>query len=314
MTETRVIVIGGGLAGCEAAWRLTRAGVPVNLYEMKPEKFSPAHVSPFLAELVCSNSLRSNDPASAVGLLKEEMRRLDSLVLRAAEAEQVPAGKALAVDRERFAAYITARLEELDPVRIVREEVHRMDPEHLTVLASGPLTSEPLSQSLASLIGADHLQFYDAISPIVTTDSIDMDKAFYQSRYEDIGQGDYINCPLNRAEYERFYQALVEADQVLPRDFEKPRYFEGCLPIEVMAARGERTLTFGPMKPVGLTDPRTGRRPYAVVQLRRENASGALHNLVGFQTRLKYGEQDRVFHLIPGLEAGRVRTLRQRSP
>ena len=301
MAETKLTVIGGGLAGCEAAWRLARANVKVDLFEMKPGKLSPAHTSPLLAELVCSNSFRSNDSHSAVGLLKEEMRRLDSLIMAAAEETKIPAGKALAVDREKFSAIITARIEALDQVRVIREEVGYIEPDRLTIVAAGPLASESLSASLAALVGSEHLHFYDAISPIVTTDSIDMNKAFVASRYDDTG-GDYINCPLTKDEYDRFLQELREADRVTPRPFEKPRYHEGCLPIEVMAARGPLTLTFGPMKPVGLVDPRTGRRPYAVVQLRRENKAGTLHNLVGFQTRLKWPEQDRVFRLIPGLE------------
>ncbi|MEW5724975.1 MAG: methylenetetrahydrofolate--tRNA-(uracil(54)-C(5))-methyltransferase (FADH(2)-oxidizing) TrmFO, partial [Thermodesulfobacteriota bacterium] len=303
MSEVRVKVIGGGLAGCEAVWRLDRAGVPADLYEMKPVRFSPAHRSPDLAELVCSNSLRSDDPHSAVGLLKEEMRRLGSLVMEAADAARVPAGKALAVDREKFARFITARIEGLKGVRVARAEVAVLDPAELTVLATGPLTSEALSRSLAGLVGTEHLYFYDAIAPIVTAESVDLDKAFFASRYgpED-GEGDYLNCPLSEPEYDAFYQALLAAEKSPARDFEDPRYFEGCLPIEVMAERGRMTLAFGPMKPVGLVDPKTGRRPYAVVQLRRENRAGTHYNLVGFQTRLKRPEQDRVFRLIPGLE------------
>jgi len=274
----------------------------VDLFEMKPGKFSPAHTSPHLSELVCSNSFRSNDPRSAVGLLKEEMRRLDSLIMMAAEETEVPAGRALAVDREKFAGLITGRVEALKQVRVIREEVTGLDPDRLTVLAAGPLASESLSASLASLVGSGHLHFYDAISPIVTTDSIEMNKAFAASRYDEQEGGDYINCPLTEEEYNRFYDELTRADKVTPRPFEKARYHEGCLPVEVMASRGPQTLTFGPMKPVGLTDPRTGRRPFAVVQLRRENKAGTMYNLVGFQTRLKWPEQDRVFRLIPGLE------------
>ena len=301
MIGERVMVIGGGLAGCEAAWRLARAGVGVDLFEMKPVKFSPAHTSPHLAELVCSNSLRSNEIESAVGLLKEEMRRLGSLIMEAADFCQVPAGKALAVDRERFAAFITARIEARSEVRLYREEVTTLDPERLTVLAAGPLASEPLAEALAGLIGAEHLHFYDAISPIVTAESIDPARVFQQSRYDETGEGDYLNCPLSQEEYGRFLEALGTADRVEPRAFEDQRYFEGCLPIEVMAGRGPETLRFGPMKPVGLTDPATGQRPYAVVQLRRENEAGTLYNLVGFQTRMKRPAQDRVFRLIPAL-------------
>ncbi|MBU2548024.1 MAG: methylenetetrahydrofolate--tRNA-(uracil(54)-C(5))-methyltransferase (FADH(2)-oxidizing) TrmFO, partial [Proteobacteria bacterium] len=282
----RVMVIGGGLAGCEAAWRLAQHRVPVDLYEMKPQRFSPAHHSPDLCELVCSNSLRSAETTSAVGLLKEEMRRLNSLVMASADETSVPAGRALAVDRDRFAARVTSKIQALDEVRLVREEVVGLDPDQVTVLATGPLTSEPMSRCLADLIGTDHLYFYDAIAPIVAAGSVDMDKAFRASRYDKDGEGDYLNCPMTEAEYMTFLEALLAAQKAPLRDFEDPRFFEGCLPIEVMAERGPRTLTFGPMKPVGLTDPGTGTRPYAVVQLRRENAEGTLYNMVGFQTRL----------------------------
>ncbi|MDY6851548.1 MAG: methylenetetrahydrofolate--tRNA-(uracil(54)-C(5))-methyltransferase (FADH(2)-oxidizing) TrmFO [Thermodesulfobacteriota bacterium] len=302
MTVSKVTVIGGGLAGCEAAWRLAKAGLAVDLHEMKPKRFSPAHKTPHLAELVCSNSLRSNDLTSAVGLLKEEMRRLGSLVMAAADETRVPAGRALAVDREKFAALITARLGALDKVTLIREEITDLDPGRLTILATGPLTSKAMSDSLSRLIGAESLYFYDAIAPIVTAESINMDLAFEASRYDESNEGDYINCPMTEAEYLAFYEALTSADKVTPRDFENPRFFEGCLPIEVMAERGTRTLTFGPMKPVGLTDPRTGRRPFAVLQLRKENSAGTIYNIVGFQTRLKRPDQDRVFRLIPGLE------------
>jgi methylenetetrahydrofolate--tRNA-(uracil-5-)-methyltransferase len=267
---------------------------------MKPVKFSPAHQSPFLGELVCSNSLRAAGIESAVGLLKEEMRRLTSLVMAAAVATRVPAGKALAVDREQFAAHITRALEAEPLVEIVREEVAAPDPEATTIIATGPLTSEPLAEALGNLTGQAHLHFYDAIAPIVTADSIDLRKVFRASRY---GAGeDYLNCPFSEAEYAAFYEALLAAEQVSLKPFEQPRYFEGCLPVEIMAARGFRTLLFGPLKPVGLTDPHTGRQPFAVAQLRAENREGTLYNLVGFQTKLKYGEQERVFRLIPGLE------------
>ena len=300
-TENRFItIIGGGLAGSEAAWQAARRGAMVRLYEMKPRKFSPAHSSPWLGELVCSNSLRAESRESAVGLLKEEMRRLNSLILAAAEATRVPAGRALAVDREAFAAHISRALEQEPLVEIVREEVTDLNLPGITVLATGPLTSDPLAEALGRLTGQDNLHFYDAIAPIVAAESIDMAKVFRASRY---GAGDdYLNCPLSEEEYAAFYQALMEAEQVPLKSFEEPRYFEGCLPIEVMAARGYRTLAFGPMKPVGLTDPRTGRQPCAVVQLRAENREGTLYNLVGFQTKLKYPEQERVFRLIPGLE------------
>jgi methylenetetrahydrofolate--tRNA-(uracil-5-)-methyltransferase len=253
-----------------------------------------------LGELVCSNSLRADSRDSAVGLLKEEMRWLDSLILAAAAATRVPAGKALAVDREAFAAHISQALEQEPLVEIVREEVTAPDLAEITVLATGPLTSDPLAEALGRLTGQEHLHFYDAIAPIVAADSLELQKIFRASRY---GAGDdYLNCPFSEEEYAAFYQALMAAEQVPLKSFEEPRYFEGCLPIEVMAARGYRTLLFGPMKPVGLTDPRTGRQPFAVVQLRAENREGSLYNLVGFQTKLKYPEQERVFRLIPGLE------------
>ncbi len=267
---------------------------------MKPLKFSPAHSSPLLGELVCSNSLRSASLDSAVGLLKEEMRRLGSLLMAAAEATRVPAGKSLAVDRQRFAAYLTRALEQEPLVEIIREEVTDFPPDRITIAATGPLTSEPLAEALRKLTGQEHLHFYDALAPIVFADSLDMTRIFRASRY---GAGeDYLNCPFNEEEYARFYEALTTAAQVPLRDFEEPRYFEGCLPLEVMAARGYLTLTFGPLKPVGLIDPRTGRQPFAVAQLRAENREGTLYNLVGFQTKLTYPEQRRVFRLIPGLE------------
>ena len=299
-TENCISIIGGGLAGAEAAWQAARRGVAVRLYEMKPRKFSPAHSSPLLGELVCSNSLRAEARESAVGLLKEEMRRLNSLIMAAAVATRVPAGRALAVDREAFASHISQALEQEPRVEIVREEVADLDRPGITVVATGPLTSEALAAALGRLTGQDNLHFYDAIAPIVTAESLDLTKIFRASRY---GAGDdYLNCPFTEEEYAAFYQALMNAEQVPLKSFEEPRYFEGCLPIEVMAARGYRTLVFGPMKPVGLTDPRSGRQPFAVVQLRAENREGTLYNLVGFQTKLKYGEQERVFRLIPGLE------------
>jgi methylenetetrahydrofolate--tRNA-(uracil-5-)-methyltransferase len=268
---------------------------------MKPQKFSPAHQSPFLGELVCSNSLRAEGRESAVGLLKEEMRRLDSLIIAAALATRVPAGKALAVDRGEFASYITRVLEAEPLIEIIREEVEAPDPETTTIIATGPLTSDSLAEALGRLTGQKHLHFYDAIAPIVAAESIDLRKVFRASRY---GAGeDYLNCPFSEAEYAAFYEALTSAEQAPLKSFEEPRYFEGCLPVEIMAARGFRTLLFGPMKPVGLTDPQTGRQPFAVVQLRSENREGTLYNLVGFQTKLKYGEQERVFRLIPGLSS-----------
>ncbi len=299
-TQNLVVIVGGGLAGSEAAWQAARRGVRVRVQEMKPRKFSPAHSSPLLGELVCSNSLRADRVDSAVGLLKEEMRRLDSLIMAAAAATRVPAGKALAVDREAFAAYITEALAAEPLVEVVREEVAAPDPEVTTIIATGPLTSEPLAEALGRLTGQEHLHFYDAIAPIVTADSLDMGKIFRASRY---GAGeDYLNCPFTEDEYAAFYAALMAGEQVPLKAFEEPRYFEGCLPVEIMAARGYQTLLFGPLKPVGLIDPATGRQPFAVVQLRAENREGTLYNLVGFQTKLKYGEQQRVFRLIPGLE------------
>ena len=298
--DPAVKIIGGGLAGSEAAWQAARRGVRVRLFEMKPRKFSPAHQSPLLGELVCSNSLRASSRENAVGLLKEEMRRLDSLIMAAALATRVPAGKALAVDREEFAAHITRVLEAEPLIEIIREEVAAPDPEATSIIATGPLTSDSLAEALGRLTGQQHLHFYDAIAPIVAAESIDMQKAFRASRY---GAGDdYLNCPFSETEYAAFYEALTSAEQAPLKAFEEPRYFEGCLPVEIMAARGYQTLLFGPMKPVGLTDPCTGRQPFAVVQLRSENREGTLYNLVGFQTKLKYGEQKRVFRLIPGLE------------
>ncbi|HFQ81861.1 MAG TPA: methylenetetrahydrofolate--tRNA-(uracil(54)-C(5))-methyltransferase (FADH(2)-oxidizing) TrmFO [Desulfobacterales bacterium] len=302
-----VTIIGGGLAGCEAAWAAAGMGCRVRLYEMKPRRFSPAHTIPQLAELVCSNSLRSDAPDSAVGLLKEEMRRLGSLLIRVAEECRVPAGKALAVDRQQFAAAVTRQLKAHPAIEIINEEVRELapdcglDPTAPTVLATGPLTTEELTASLARFTGRDYLSFYDAIAPIIAVDSLDRTIVYQASRYDD-GPGDYLNCPLDEEQYKRFIMALKEAAKVPFKDFEKPKYFEGCLPIEVMVERGDNTPRFGPMKPVGLPDPRTGREPYAVVQLRLENRAATMVNMVGFQTKLTYGEQKRVFSMIPGLE------------
>ncbi len=304
MTETREIeIIGGGLAGCEAAWQAAKSGCAVRLYDMKPHRFSPAHSSPLLAEMVCSNSLRSDAQNSAVGLLKEEMRRLSSLIMLAATETAVPAGKALAVNREDFSQYITEHLEKHPLVEIVRQERTEIPPPSETpiILATGPLTSESMTDSLVQLTGRERLAFYDAIAPIVDAESLDMSIVYLKSRYDD-GPGDYLNCPMNKEEYFAFITALKEADTVPLKAFEEVKYFEGCLPIEVMVARGDNTLRFGPMKPVGLDDPRTGRWPYAVVQLRKENKQGTLYNMVGFQTKLTYGEQKRIFRMIPGLE------------
>ena len=295
-----VRVVGGGLAGSEAACQLAHRGVKVELYEMRPHKRTEAHATPHLAELVCSNSLRSAALTNAAGLLKEEMRRLGSLIIRAADGCQVPAGSALAVDRERFALAVTDEIGSLPGVRIVREEATEIPP-GLAIVASGPLTSQSLSHALESLLGGQHLYYYDAISPIVTAESIDVKVAFPASRYQHGGE-DYLNLPLTREHYASLVDAIVAAEKVPAHSFEELRYFQGCLPIEEMARRGRETLAFGPMRPTGLTDPRTGKRAYAVVQLRQENRERTLYNIVGFQTKMTYPEQKRVFSLIPGLE------------
>ncbi len=297
--EKLVRIIGGGLAGSEAAYQLARRGVKVELFEMRPRRMTEAHSSSDLGELVCSNSLRSNSLSAPAGLLKEEMRKLDSLVIRTAEATRVPAGSALAVDREMFARALTEAVEELANVRVIRQEVQEI-PAGVIILASGPLTSAALSQQLVSFLGEAHLYFYDAISPIVTAESIDMSVAFRASRYDRDGD-DYLNLPLTREEYYSFIDALVSADRVPTHSFERFVPFEGCMPIEEMADRGKDTLAFGPMRAVGLIDGRTGNRPYAVVQLRQENRHKTLYNLVGFQTKMTYPEQRRVFAMIPGL-------------
>lgn len=296
-----IVVIGGGLAGCEAAWQIARRGGKVLLYEMKPKVFSAAHRSPFLAELVCSNSLKSESQENASGILKEELSRLDSLILKTAKETRVPAGDSLAVDRELFSKKITQTLERMEGVEIIREEVRTIREDRLTILATGPLTSEALSKEIKRLTGAEHLFFYDAIAPILTAESIDLSKTFKASRYGK-GGDDYLNCPMDQEEYYRFVDALCQAEKIPLKDFEKRYLFEGCLPVEELAGRGKDTLAFGPLKPVGLIDPRTNQRPFAVVQLRLENEFGTLFNLVGFQTRLKQGEQGRVFRMIPGLE------------
>jgi methylenetetrahydrofolate--tRNA-(uracil-5-)-methyltransferase len=294
-----VTVVGAGLAGCEAAWQLARRDLPVRLYEMRPRRFSPAHKSEALAELVCSNSLRSDQLANAVGLLHEEMRRLGSLVLEAADACRVPAGKALAVDRSLFSAFVSERIDATPAIEVVREEITEIPPAPV-ILATGPLTSDSLARAIASLCGGS-LYFYDSISPIVYRDSLDLERLFRGSRYEE-GEGDYWNIPLAREQYYAFVEELSKAETVPLHRFEAALYFEACLPIEVMVARGKDTLAFGPMKPVGLVDPRTGETPFAVVQLRQEDRHDTLYNLVGFQTRMRVGEQKRVFRTLPGLE------------
>lgn len=298
-----ITIIGGGLAGCEAAWQAAARGCRVKLSEMKPHKYSPAHSSPELAELVCSNSLRSDDIGSAVGLLKEEMRRLNSLIIEAAHSTKVPAGKALAVDRDKFAEYISAKLAANPNITICREEVAALPPvgDGPVILATGPLTSSSMADSLVEFTGQEHLAFYDAIAPIVAADSLDMNIVYRASRYDE-GPGDYLNCPMDKEQYLAFIKGLAEGEKVPLKSFEKQKYFEGCLPIEIMMERGEDTLRFGPMKPVGLPDPRTGQDPYAVVQLRMENCEGTTYNMVGFQTKLTYPAQREVFKLIPGME------------
>ena len=298
----RIKIIGAGLAGCEAAWQCARRGVEVELYEMRPVKSTPAHQTDKFGELVCSNSLKSESENTAPWLLKEEMRRAGSLLIEIAREAAVPAGHALAVDRDVFAARITQAISAEPRIKVIREEATRIDEnEGLTVIATGPLTSDALSREIARLSGSDHLYFYDSISPIVEADSIDMSRVYFAARYGK-GTADYINCPFTHEEYDRFLDALIAAQSVEGHDWEKLNYFEGCLPIEEIARRGRDTLRFGPMKPVGLADPRTGKQPYAVVQLRRENLRADSYNLVGFQNHLKYGEQARVLRLIPGLE------------
>jgi methylenetetrahydrofolate--tRNA-(uracil-5-)-methyltransferase len=297
----RITVIGAGLAGSEAAWQLAERGVHVDLFEMRPIKNTPAHRTDRFAELVCSNSLRGASLENAVGLLKEEMRRLGSLIMSAADQNTVPAGGALAVDRDLFSSEITQRLEQHAYVKVYREEVHSIPQGGIVIVASGPLTSNDLADNLLEITGEEALSFYDAAAPIVTLESIDFSKAFWASRY-DKGDADYLNCPMTKEEYEVFYQSLIQAEEAEVHGFEQGKVFEGCLPIEVMAKRGPQTLTFGPLKPVGLKDPRSGKKPYAVVQLRKENQAGTLFNLVGFQTHLKWAEQKRVFSKIPGLE------------
>ncbi|WP_332603753.1 FADH(2)-oxidizing methylenetetrahydrofolate--tRNA-(uracil(54)-C(5))-methyltransferase TrmFO [Bacillus sp. S1(2024)] len=303
MNQT-VNVIGAGLAGSEAAWQLAKRGFNVRLYEMRPVKQTPAHHTDKFAELVCSNSLRANSLTNAVGVLKEEMRVLDSAIIAAADECSVPAGGALAVDRHEFAANVTEKVKNHPNVTVLHEEVTEI-PEGPTIIATGPLTSEALSAKLRELTGEDYLYFYDAAAPIVEKDSLDMDKVYLKSRY-DKGEAAYLNCPMTEEEFDRFYDALVSAETVPLKEFEKEIFFEGCMPIEVMAKRGKKTMLFGPMKPVGLEDPKTGKRPYAVVQLRQDDAAGTLYNIVGFQTHLKWGDQKEVLRLIPGLEQAEI--------
>ena len=296
-----IIVIGGGLAGVEAAWQAANDGVRVHLYEMRPVRPTPAHRTDKLAEIVCSNSLKSDEPGTASYLLKEELRRGDSLVMEAAAASRVPAGAALAVDRDRFADYVTKRIESHPNIEIIREEFKSISRDDVTIIATGPLTSDTLANEIMKLTGDDQLYFYDAIAPIVAADSVDQSIAFRAARYGK-GGDDYLNCPLDESQYARFYQALIEAKSVPLQRFEETRWFESCLPIEELARRGVDTLRYGPMKPVGLIDPRAGRQPYAVVQLRQENLMADAYSLVGFQNHLRYGEQARVLRMVPGLE------------
>ncbi len=301
MSEKKLIVIGGGPAGSEAAWQAAERGMDVVLYEMRPNKLTPAHKTGGLAELVCSNSLGSHNPASAPGLLKEEMRQFGSLMIRVAEEVSVPAGGALAVDRDLFSEKISETIQNHPRITVLREEVKNIPEEGVVILSSGPLTSDPLAESLRQITRADQLSFYDAISPIVEMEDINMDVVFRASRY-DKGGADYLNCPMDEAQYDAFYTALMEGERVPAKAFEKVNYFEGCLPIEVLAERGKQTPLFGPMKPVGLIDPITGKQPFGVVQLRAENRFGTAYSLVGFQTKLTWPAQRRIFKMIPGLE------------
>ena len=299
-------IYGAGLAGCEAAWQAANQGVKVRLYEMKPQKYTPAHHTPGFAELVCSNSLRSDSTANAVGLLKEEMRRMGSLIMEAADATRVPAGSALAVDRKLFSDYITERIRAHENIEVIEREADRVEEDTVTVIATGPLTSDVMADYISNTLGCGKLHFFDAAAPIVDASSINMDVAFFASRY-DKGDADYINCPMTKEQYDAFYEALISAEEAELKTFDKEsqkslKVFEGCMPVEVMARRGYDTLRYGPLKPVGLIDPRVGKEFYAVVQLRKENTAGTMFNLVGFQTHLTFPEQRRVFRMIPGLE------------
>lgn len=299
----KVIIVGAGMAGSEAAWQVAQRGIKVDLYEMRPEKSTPAHKTEKFAELVCSNSLRGAGLENAVGLLKEEMRQLNSIIMESADINRVPAGGALAVDREGFSQYITDKVKNHPNVTVINKEIETIPQEDdaITIIASGPLTSEVLAKSIGELTGQDYFYFYDAAAPLISKESIDMSKAYRASRYGK-GTADYINCPMDKEEYENFWQELTTAELAPIKEFEKAKFFEGCMPVEEMARRGIDTLLYGPLKPVGLEDPKTGKRPYAVVQLRQDNAADSLYNIVGFQTHLKWPEQKRVFGLIPGLE------------
>lgn len=301
MNKKEIIVVGAGLAGCEAAYQLAKRGIKVKLYEMKSKKMTEAHKKPYYAELVCSNSLGGDNLANASGLMKEELRRLDSLLIKIADKNRVPAGQALAVDRDGFSIEITEYLKNMENIEIIEEEFTNIPEDQIVLLASGPLTSETLSKEIGELTHSDHLYFYDAAAPIVTLESIDMTKAYRQSRYGK-GEGEYINCPMNKEEYYAFYNALITADRVPLKTFEEEKLFEACMPVERIAMTGERTLVFGPLKPKGLINPNTDKMDYAVVQLRQDDKEGKLYNIVGFQTNLKWGEQKRVFSMIPGLE------------
>lgn len=306
MKNLKVHVIGAGLAGCEAAWQISKFGVEIFLYEMKPKKFSPAHKSKNFAELVCSNSLRANSLQNAVGVLKEEMRKLNSVIISSADENKIPAGGALAVDREKFSAVVTEKIKSLPNLKFFEEEVTDLEKflnsEDILIIASGPLTEGKLAEEIKKISDEKDFYFYDAVAPIVSVDSINFEKAFKASRYDKGNDSAYINCPMNEEEYKNFRAALISAEKTETHEFEKEIFFEGCLPIEVIASRGEDTLRFGPMKPVGLEDPRTKKIPYAVVQLRQDNSAATFYNLVGFQTHLTWGEQKKVFRMIPGLE------------
>ena len=304
--DKKVIIIGAGLAGSEAAWQLAKRGVKVDLYEMRPKKMTPAHKTENFAELVCSNSLRANNITTAVGLLKEEMRRLGSLIIKCADATQVPAGGALAVDRDKFSQMITETIKTHPNINVIEEELLTIPKgDYPVIVATGPLTSDSLSKDIRNYTKQDGLYFYDAAAPIIEKDSIDMEKVYLKSRY-DKGEAAYLNCPMTKEEFTNFYNELITAEAAPLKEFEKEIYFEGCMPFEEMAKRGEKTLLFGPMKPVGLEDPKTDKRPYAVVQLRQDNSEGTLYNIVGFQTHLKWGEQKRIINMIPGLENANV--------